>query len=625
MRITRAALRAQAHDEFQSIHEDPDAGTSRNQDESSEVHETDRPALKDITAENYPTAEDAPGVEESAPLKRSKSKKKGKQNKKDKNEEEATVADNLEAQHIELVSAEVVDESQEQSPETQEEEEESPDTASLEPQSAQQPSSEKVVDVAVQPLAHSSTPSPIRNEAPKTPRFNPDIHVPEHAPTTPAVSNVEDSFVEQIKSRSPSKMHYTADVARSPSYDPSNQLPRIEDSVDAIDALEDAIEEFSERLPALDDLKIESPVKSSKNTPAKLNLHPNSKAPGSSQKSEPVAAKSPRKSPSKSPSKPAPADRRPSVQPRSTATSRASSAKAAIKPLKVAKQAKKPIIDGLKPRESSSASAMPLLTFSNSPSKSLPNTTKKRVPSTTLSTNKPAFVPAKSAKPPTRPTFSLPGEAISAKLKAQREERLKREEEAEKERKIFKARPAPAKTSRPSVLPRDTKASQARLSIYSTGTNKENVAPKREPAKMRPSSFHSGLSRDVTKANSSVRRTNSVVGAKSSPAKPRVSSVQLAAGQKLSVTKQDQAQQKARGKEVFARSKIEMERLEKDRKEKEEATRKARAEAAERGRQASREWAEKQKRKLAMQAAEKMARGDGVASAGAGASAVATS
>lgn len=84
--------------------------------------------------------------------------------------------------------------------------------------------------------------------------------------------------------------------------------------------------------------------------------------------------------------------------------------------------------------------------------------------------------------------------------------------------------------------------------------------------------------------------------------KPRVSSVQLAAGQKLGVSKEDALRQKANGKEVFARNKVEKEKLEKERKEKEEATRKARAEAAERGRQASREWAEKKKKRLTLQA-----------------------
>jgi hypothetical protein len=218
-------------------------------------------------------------------------------------------------------------------------------------------------------------------------------------------------------------------------------------------------------------------------------------------------------------------------------------------------------------------------------------------------------VPAKSTKPPTHPTFQLPGEAISAKVKAMREERLKREEEAEKEKKNFKARPIPTKAARPSVLPRENKASQARMSVYAGGVNKENVAPRLSSAisipKQRPSSLEakpkpSGTS--PTKANSSVRRTTSTTAVIS---KPRPSSMALASGQKSSITKDDVAQQKARGKEVFSRSKADLDRMDKERKEKEEATRKARAEAAERGRQASREWAEKQKKKIAALAKEK--------------------
>lgn len=44
--------------------------------------------------------------------------------------------------------------------------------------------------------------------------------------------------------------------------------------------------------------------------------------------------------------------------------------------------------------------------------------------------------PAKSAKAPTKSTFTLPGEAVAAKLKAAREERLKREEEELRKRKF---------------------------------------------------------------------------------------------------------------------------------------------------------------------------------------------
>ena len=75
----------------------------------------------------------------------------------------------------------------------------------------------------------------------------------------------------------------------------------------------------------------------------------------------------------------------------------------------------------------------PGMSFSASPAKAQPNTTqkiRKTSNTTSLSTSKPGFVPAKSTKATTTSSFTLPGEAIAAKLKAQREERQKREEEA---------------------------------------------------------------------------------------------------------------------------------------------------------------------------------------------------
>ncbi|KAK8175911.1 hypothetical protein IWX90DRAFT_425523 [Phyllosticta citrichinensis] len=68
--------------------------------------------------------------------------------------------------------------------------------------------------------------------------------------------------------------------------------------------------------------------------------------------------------------------------------------------------------------------------------------------------------PVKSSKAPTRPTFALPGEAVAARLKAEKEERLRREAEKgqnggakknlsgkeleEKKKREFKARPVPS-------------------------------------------------------------------------------------------------------------------------------------------------------------------------------------
>ncbi|KAJ4524773.1 hypothetical protein HRR83_000401 [Exophiala dermatitidis] len=526
-----------------------------------------------------------------------------------------------------------------------------------------------------------STPRHIRTDPPKTPKFDPSIHAPFETISTPPADSVEDSFVDKIKSRSPSKMQLQFEATTSDGFDEDimTHTPRIEDSVDAIDALEDAIEKVSENLPVLEGLQLESPVKSRKITPARQPAQITIPAPSITTTKKTTATPTKSKSPQ---------TKATAVVKTTTTTGQTKSTTARPQAPKVAstkisttstvtRQTKKPIIDGTKPRASTAlgSSSRPALSFSNSPAKTtaaLPNTSEKRIPSTgssgtslntaksRLSTNKPAFVPAKSSKPPTKPTFTLPGEAISAKLKAQREERLKREEEAEKERKQFKARPVPSKVARPSVLPRETKASQARMSIYANGVDKENVAPQQRVSsssssssssstgtKPRPSSTAakvrvSSVEHPAKVANSSVRRTTAV-GASSvvvvertrptrpttsvgenktgvtttavtrgtatttaatatAASKPRVSSLTLTAGQKQTVTKEDVAQQKAKGREVFGRTKIEMERAEKEKREKEDAAKRARAEAAERGRQASREWAERQKKKLALQA-----------------------
>ncbi|EHY60625.1 hypothetical protein ABEF92_001807 [Exophiala dermatitidis] len=520
----------------------------------------------------------------------------------------------------------------------------------------------------------TSTPRHIRTDPPKTPKFDPSIHAPIETVSTPPADSVEDSFVDKIKSRSPSKMQLQPEATASDGFDEDivTHTPRIEDSVDAIDALEDAIEKVSENLPVLEGLQLESPVKSRKNTPARQPVQITTPAPGITTTKKTTATPTKSKSPQMKAT---------AVVKTTTTTGQTKSATARPQAPKVAssktsttvtRQTKKPIIDGTKPRASTalgSSSSRPALSFSNSPAKAaaaLPNTSEKRIPSmgssgtslntakSRLSTNKPAFVPAKSSKPPTKPTFTLPGEAISAKLKAQREERLKREEEAEKERKQFKARPVPSKVARPSVLPRETKASQARMSIYANGVDKENVAPQQRVSSSSSSSSSTGteprpsstaakvrvssVEHSAKVANSSVRRTTGVgassvvvvektrptrpttsVGehktgvtttavtrgagtAAATQSKPRVSSLTLTAGQKQTVTKEEVAQQEAKGREVFGRNKIEMERAEKKKREKEDAAKRARAEAAERGRQASREWAERQKKKLALQA-----------------------
>ncbi|KIX97482.1 uncharacterized protein Z520_06934 [Fonsecaea multimorphosa CBS 102226] len=599
MRMTRAALRAQAQEEPQLIYEDADANSNNSlQDDCADAadanQDPDRPPLKDITTEINPsTTEDPFTDEQTEPMQKAKSRKKGQRTKHDKAQS---------------------DEPQEQGPQPEDASQghhsessegkgsihDTPSTASIDQGAVRD--NEVTVEAVDATLKEqgisdsSSAPQHSHTGPPKTPKFDPSVHKTMDAVTSSASDSVEDSFVEKITSRTPGRLQILLEETKSSdsfAEQISSRTPRIEDSVEAIDALEDAIEKISETLPALDELKIESPVKLQKNTPARLNLQPTT-PPTDPQKRVPGQQPA---QPSRCPP-PKTGKTSASLERSKLSAGRESSTNPSARATTPVKLAKRPIIDGHKSRESSSQGAAPPLSFSNSPVKNHPNT-KKQVAKRALSTSKPGFVPSKSTKSPTKPTFTLPGDAVAAKLKAQREERMKREEEVSNEKKAFKARPVPAKISRPSVVPRENKASQARLSIYATGRNKENVAPKPATATQpqpRPSSLGpKPKTSETTNVKASVRRTTT----SATPTKPRASIIHLANGQKSTVTKEDVSQQKAKGKEVFARSKAETERVEKERREKEEAARKARAEAAERGRQASREWAEKQKKKIA--------------------------
>ena len=203
--------------------------------------------------------------------------------------------------------------------------------------------------------------------------------------------------------------------------------------------------------------------------------------------------------------------------------------------------------------------------------------------------------PPKSRKAPTQSAFQLPGEAVAAKLKAAREERLKKEAEAPVEKKpAFKARPVPATLKQaPSV--RQTNASQARQSLMNGG----------KPAGA--TSMHKRAQSAVTASTTTKPRVSSLqpptdsltVAKRPSNAlanigKPRSSIAPAPApGQRVASA----GKGTVKGKEVFNRAAAAKGAAEREKREKEEAAKKARAAAAERGRQLSREWAEKQKAK----------------------------
>lgn len=202
--------------------------------------------------------------------------------------------------------------------------------------------------------------------------------------------------------------------------------------------------------------------------------------------------------------------------------------------------------------------------------------------------------PAKSTKAPTKANFQLPGEAVAAKLKAQREERTKREaEEAEAKKAAgFKARPVPAGLKKaPSV--RQTNASKARESLGAGKPAPALVGGSHQRAKSvatKPTAAGPANGKSFTPGLDAIKVHKRASTAMANTSKPRTSlgtstSSHAAAGSRVP----------SKGKEVFSRFAASKEAAEKEKHAKEDAAKKARADAAERGRQASREWAEKQK------------------------------
>jgi len=223
---------------------------------------------------------------------------------------------------------------------------------------------------------------------------------------------------------------------------------------------------------------------------------------------------------------------------------------------------------------------------------------------------------AKSTKVPTRPTFELPGEAISRRKREEREAKLRAQEEEERRRREFKARPIRGSIV-PSSYPRETVASRARQGKSSgqleTGGSAAGMSTPGTAARKRQSMAVPTLTATPRSSFSTTRGRSEltvdlVVGGTSRGTSTSTGSIHgggAGTGSAISVSKrstvstEDQAQQKARGREIFSRENSTAADRERERREREAATKLARQEAAERSRQLSREWAEKQRAKRA--------------------------
>jgi hypothetical protein len=201
----------------------------------------------------------------------------------------------------------------------------------------------------------------------------------------------------------------------------------------------------------------------------------------------------------------------------------------------------------------------------------------------------------KSAKPPTKPAFELPGEALSRRKKEAHETRLKAQGEEERKRRDFKAKPL-RKSIVPDFVPRDTVASRARqskiglenmdngnLSVAKRGSNVGAHRPSFQKLNLANMSAHIAPKEGLS------RKPSTTSG-------PSMSGLHM----QRTVSDKEVLVQRQRAKEIYNRDARLTEDMEREKQEREAAAKRARAEAAERGRQASREWAEKQRvRKLA--------------------------
>lgn len=217
----------------------------------------------------------------------------------------------------------------------------------------------------------------------------------------------------------------------------------------------------------------------------------------------------------------------------------------------------------------------------------------------------------KSARPLTKPSFQLPSDAITARLKAQREERLKRQEEEARKRTEFKARPMPRPTGTVDI--KQNTASRLRMSIMAVDrASMPGLSTRNAPGEDR-----TARARTITTTRTKLAAAKPSTGPAQSDTKQvsePVSGVTKAANQaagvplssaplrdglqarmSYSTTSSRPPVQRPDGREVFNRGRVELEEREKAMRDKAEAVRKAREAATERGRVLSKEWAEKKR------------------------------
>ena len=418
--------------------------------------------------------------------------------------------------------------------------------------------------------------------------------------------------------------------------------PQPEDPIEALDFLEDAIEEVGKILPNLDEVAPEKPAK-------KENVAKPGPKPTTSGKPTRATAKAP------------PARTGPSLmkttQPSATATrSRAIPATTTAPKLTTSTMSKRH--STIAPAKSAKDAATPATKTAKPPTDYLAS---KRRPISLQIPPPPERI--RSAKPPTRPTFTLPGDPLTAKRKAAAEERKRKEDEELARKREFKARPVPggvARGARPaSMIVRQTASSRARMSVCGVegaealaALGASAAAATGTPGGLRRAGTVTGATTSTSKAAAAAAAARAAAKAKRSSvvaasaaaaprapggpgaaprehrraearrprrrlpsgvaphgrgprraARPRSPCRSRRARPAAPSRAEDAVAQRHKARAIYNRDRTEGALRERERREKEEAARRARAEAAEKGRIASREWAEKHKKRVASAAA----------------------
>jgi hypothetical protein len=197
----------------------------------------------------------------------------------------------------------------------------------------------------------------------------------------------------------------------------SRRASQVEDPIAALDAFEDEIDEVSKIIPAL-----ESPT-----SPVKPRMTSETEKPKLTKSAAAIKLTTTRKNKLATTTQPSATARiRALAEPRKPVTATLS------RSVSTKTRPKSVIEPKTKDRESADGKEN---------GKPLDYLTAKRRPISMQFPTPPAA--PKSKKPPTTSNFTLPGEAVAAKLKAQRAERQKREEEEAAKKREFKARPIP--------------------------------------------------------------------------------------------------------------------------------------------------------------------------------------